>query len=386
MQNSRFLSSSSPVTTDWLKRTAAGIGELHPYIPGKPIVELERELGLIDTIKLASNENPLGPSPLAWAAIQKVAGEVHLYPDDSGHRLRHKLAERYAVQAKGITLGAGSSDVIDMVARVFLEPGVNAVYSEHSFAMYQIYTQACGAEARVAPPLPVDHPHMPYGHDLDAMATLIDSNTRVVFIANPNNPTGTWLSKSEIAAFLESVPADVVVVLDEAYTEYVTEAEFPDGIEWLTDYPNLIVTRTFSKMYGLAGMRIGYGVSSPELAAVIQRVRHPFNTNLIALAAAEAALDDEAYVRQGREVNQQGMQQLMNAFDAMGLAYMPSVANFLTVDLNREALTVNDGLLRRGVITRPIANYNLPNHLRISIGTESQNSRFITTLGKELKA
>jgi len=386
VQNSRLLSSGSPVTMDWLKRTAAGIAELHPYIPGKPIIELERELGLVDTIKLASNENPLGPSPLAWAAIQKVAGEVHLYPDDSGHSLRNKLAERCAVAPGAITLGAGSSDVIDMVARVFLESGVNAVYSEHGFAMYQIYTQACGAAAKVAPPLPVDHPHMPYGHDLDAMAALIDNDTRVVFIANPNNPTGTWLSKSEVAAFLQSVPSDVVVVLDEAYTEYVTEEEFPNGIDWLADYPNLIVTRTFSKMYGLAGLRIGYGISSPELASVIQRVRHPFNANLVALAAAEAVLDDDAYVTQGREVNQQGMAQLMSAFDAMGLVYMPSVANFLTVDLKREAAPVNDGLLNQGIITRPIANYNLHNHLRISIGTESQNSRFITALEQELSS
>lgn len=372
------------MTAGWLKRTAAGIAELHPYIPGKPIVELERELGLVDTIKLASNENPLGPSPLALEAIRTSAGEVHLYPDDSGHSLRHKLAAHCAVAAEGITLGAGSSDVIDMVARIFLGPGVNAVYSEHSFAMYQIYTQACGAAAKVAPPLPVDHPRMPYGHDLHAMAALIDSNTRVVFIANPNNPTGTWLSGSEVAAFLKNISSDVVVVLDEAYTEYVTEEEFPNGIGWLADYPNLIVTRTFSKMYGLAGLRIGYGICSPELAAMIQRVRHPFNANLVALAAAEAVLDDDAYVRRGREVNQLGMQQLMTAFDAMGLAYMPSVANFLTVDLKREAAAVNDGLLRQGVITRPIANYNLPNHLRISIGTELQNSRFISVLEKEL--
>ena len=374
------------MTTEWLNRTATGIAELHPYIPGKPVVELERELGLIDTIKLASNENPLGPSPLAMAAIRKVAAEVHLYPDDSGHSLRHKLAERCAVRAEAITLGAGSSDVIDMVARVFLEPGVNAVYSEHSFAMYQIYTQACGAAAKVAPPLPVDHAHMPYGHDLHTMAALIDNNTRVVFIANPNNPTGTWLSKSEIVAFLEKVPSDVVVVLDEAYTEYVTEDEYPNGIDWLADYPNLVVTRTFSKMYGLAGLRIGYGISSVELASVIQRVRHPFNANLVALAAAEAVLDDDAYVMQSREVNQQGMAQLMRAFDAMGLICMPSVANFLTVDLEREAAAVNAGLLRQGVITRPIANYNLPNHLRISIGTQSHNSRFIAALEQELSS
>jgi histidinol-phosphate aminotransferase len=374
------------MSIDWLTRTAPGIADLRPYIPGKPIEELERELGLVGTIKLASNENPLGPSPLARDVMRKVAADTHLYPDDSGYRLRHVIAERCGVSADGVTLGAGSSDVIDMVARVFLTPGVNAVFSRHSFAMYQIYTQASGAAAKIADAHAPDHAKMPYGHDLRAMAALIDAQTRVVFIANPNNPTGTWLSRSELEWFLQRVPGDVVVVLDEAYTEYVDAAEFPDGVAWLRHYPNLVITRTFSKMYGLAGLRIGYGISTPELAAVIQRVRHPFNANLIALAAAEAALQDEAYVREARAVNEQGMEQLSSAFGSLGLNYIPSVANFIAVDLGREAAQVNEGLLRRGIITRPIANYSLPNHLRISIGIEAHNSRFLEALRRELQA
>ncbi|MEJ2309418.1 MAG: histidinol-phosphate transaminase [Gammaproteobacteria bacterium] len=372
--------------TDWLKRTAPGIAGLHPYIPGKPLDELERELGLTDTIKLASNENPLGPSPLGWSAAQKVAGEINLYPDDTGYRLRHKLAEQFAVAPQGITLGAGSSDVIDMVARTFLAPGTNAVFSEHSFAMYPIYTQASGADAHVAAPYPPDHPEMPYGHDLDAMAAQIDAGTRVVFIANPNNPTGTWIEADALVAFLDKVPSDVVIVLDEAYTEYVELEGFPDGMKLLSRYPNMIVTRTFSKIYGLAGLRIGYGVSSPGLASVIQRVRHPFNANLIALAAAEAALDDTQFLEQSRKVNSAGMRQLQSAFDAMRLGTIPSVANFITVDLGREAAPVNQSLLQQGVIVRPVANYRLPNHLRITIGSESENDIFLAAFRKAMDA
>jgi histidinol-phosphate aminotransferase len=363
--------------TDWLKRTAPGIAGLHPYIPGKPLDELERELGLTETLKLASNENPLGPSPLGWSAAQKVAGEVNLYPDDTGYRLRHKLAEQFSLDPQGITLGSGSSDVIDMVARTFLSPGLNAVFSEHSFAMYPIYTQASGADAHVAAPYPADHPGMPYGHDLEAMLEQIDADTRVVFIANPNNPTGTWVEADTLTAFLDRVPFDVVVVLDEAYTEYVMLEGFPNGLELLSRYPNMIVTRTFSKIYGLAGLRIGYGASSPALASVIQRVRHPFNANLIALAAAEAALDDEQFLAQSRRVNSVGMQQLKQGFDEMGLKTIPSVANFLTVDLEREAAPVNQALLEQGIIVRPVANYRMPNHLRITIGSEVENSRFL---------
>jgi len=360
------------------------INGLHPYVPGKPISELERELGITDSIKLASNENPLGPSPLGMVAAAEALAEANIYPDDSAFRLRNALAERLAVGADAIIAGSGSSDVIDMVARVFLGTGCNAVFSEHAFAMYPIYTQAVGAECKVAVPLSSDHPQMPYGHDLDAMAALVDERTRVVFIANPNNPTGTWLQRDELVGFLDALPAQVIVVLDEAYIEYVAETGFPDGLELLPRYPNLIVTRTFSKIYGLAGLRVGYGVADPELIALIGRVRHPFNVNAPALAAAEAALADQAFIARSIEVNRRGLIQLRDGCVALDLPVIPSVANFITVDLQRSAAPVNQALLREGVVVRPVANYALPNHLRVSVGTEAQNARFLQALAKVL--
>ncbi|WP_456372488.1 histidinol-phosphate transaminase [Thiolapillus sp.] len=370
--------------TDFSSFTAPGINALNPYVPGKPIEELERELGLSDTIKLASNENPLGPSPLGREAAAAVLGESNLYPDDSGFRLKAKLAAKTGLQPDQLVLGAGSSDVIDLVARTFLAPGRNAVFSRYSFAMYPIYTTASGAECRVAEALPQDHEEMPYGHDLDAMLALVDENTRVVFIANPNNPTGTWLKHDALRSFLQALPRDVVVVLDEAYTEYVCETDFPDGVSWLGDFPNLIVTRTFSKIYGLAGLRVGYGMANAELVALISRVRHPFNVSLPALAAAEAALDDLDFLEKSRGNNQRGLAQLVSAFDAMGLAHIPSVGNFITVDLRRDGADVYGKLLARGVIVRPVANYDLPHHLRVSVGTREQNRHFLEVLQQVL--
>ncbi len=364
---------------DYLLRATHGVQGLQPYIPGKPVEELQRELGLEHIVKLASNENPLGPSPLGKAAASGELEGLNWYPDDVGFRLKQKLAAHHGVTAEQITLGAGSSDVIDMVARSFLGPGRNAVYSEHSFAMYAIYTQAAGAEAKIAEPLPLID-EMPYGHDLDAMAALIDDDTRVVFIANPNNPTGTWLTEAALYAFVESVPSDVVIVLDEAYTEYVTEPGFPDGVKWLGDFPNLIVTRTFSKIYGLAALRVGYGLASPELTAVINRVRHPFNVNAVALAAAEAALDDHDFIARSVANNQAGMQQYLDAFADMGLDSIPSVANFVCVEVARSGTALFQQMLQQGVIVRPVANYNLPEHLRITIGTEAENAACIAAL------
>lgn len=368
----------------FVELATTGVQRLQPYVPGKPVEELERELGILESIKLASNENPLGPSPLGWAAAQKAAGDLHLYPDDTGHRLRRKLGARHGVRPEQIILGAGSSDVLDMVARSFLSSGVNAVYSAHSFAMYAIFTQATGAAARVARPLPADHQAQPYGHDLDEMFALIDEATRVVYIANPNNPTGTWLAHDELKRFLERVPQRVVVVLDEAYTQYVDLADFPDGLAWLNEYPNLLVTRTFSKIYGLAGLRVGYGIGDPGLVEIIGRVRHPFNVNTIALAAAEAALDDDAFIRRSVEVNTAGLRQLEAGIDRLGLRFIPSVGNFLCVEFPRAGAEVYDALLREGVIVRPVANYQLPNHLRISVGTEDENGRLLAALDKVL--
>jgi len=364
--------------------TAPGINDLNPYVPGKPMDELERELGLSDIIKLASNENPLGPSPLAVKAAAGVIAGINLYPDDTGYRLKNRLAAKHGLDSACFVLGAGSSDVIDMFSRTFLHPGVNAVFSRYSFAMYPIYTTAAGAECRVADAYPGDHPTMPYGHDLQAMAEQVDENTRVVFIANPNNPTGTWLQRQELADFLRALPEHVMVLLDEAYTEYVEDALFPNGIEWLRDYPNLLVTRTFSKIYGLAGLRVGYGVADPQLAEIISRVRHPFNVNSAALAAAEAALDDDDFIHISRDSNQAGLRQLATAFDEMGLTHIPSTGNFIAVDLQRDAGQVYEDLLRQAVIVRPVANYGLPQHLRVTVGSKEENSFFIQALKKVL--
>ena len=371
-------------TNEFEKLAMPSVRGLHPYLPGKPIEELQRELGLSEIIKLASNENPLGASPLAAAAARDAISDINLYPDDIGFSLRNALAKRYDVSADNITLGSGSSDVIDMVARSFLGPGRNAVFSEFSFAMYPIYTQACGAESKVAAALTPGDPNMQYGHDLDAMAAAVDENTRVVFIANPNNPTGTWLNDEALESFLSQLPTDIIVVLDEAYTEYVEEETYPNGLDWLTRFPNLIVTRTFSKIYGLAGLRVGYGISSPELAALINRVRHPFNVNSAALAAAEVALDDHDFIGRSVASNRQGMQQLAKGFLDLGLLTIPSVANFICVELPEGAGQVYAALLKKGVIVRPLANYRMPQHLRITIGSEDDNQLLLKALASSL--
>ena len=373
-----------PLLPEPLALAVPGVRTLAPYEPGKPLEELAREYGVTDAVKLASNENPLGPSPLGLAAAREAAAGVHRYPDDSGHRLKDKLAARLGVSPDMIILGAGSSDVIAMVARAFLGPGRNAVFSRHGFAMYSIYTMAAGAEGRAAAALPPDHPRMPYGHDLEAMARLVDGDTRVVFIANPNNPTGTWLARGELEAFLAGLPDHVVVVLDEAYTEYVEVPDFPDGVEWLARFPNLVVTRTFSKIYGLAGLRVGYGVARPGLVEVLGRVRPPFNVGVPALAAAEAALEDGAFLERSRRLNREGLARLAAAFDAMGLSHIPSTGNFITFALDRDGLEVYEALLRRGVIVRPVANYDLPRHLRVTVGTAEENERFLRALREVL--
>jgi len=360
-----------------------GVRKLTPYQPGKPISELERELGLSNIVKLASNENPLGPSPKALEALRSGIEELHLYPDGGGFELKAALAGKLGVAAGQITLGNGSNDVLELVARAFLSPETSAVFSQHAFAVYPIVTQAVGAQARVAPAH--DGSRGPqYGHDLDAIASLIEATTRLVFIANPNNPTGTHLSKAELKAFLAKVPEHTLVVVDEAYFEYVGEPDYPNALEWLGDFPNLIVTRTFSKAYGLAGLRVGYAVSSDEIADLLNRVRQPFNANSLGLASATAALSDEAHLANTIELNRAGIQQLASAFETRGLAYIPTVGNFITVDTGRPAAPLYEALLREGVIVRPIANYGLPNHLRVTVGTEAQNRIFLDALDRVL--
>lgn len=366
-----------------LSLAVPGIRALKPYQPGKPTEELERELGITGSLKLASNENPLGPSPKALAAMQGCLGELHLYPDGNGFRLKQALSQKLDVPESGLTLGNGSNDVLDLIARAYLGPGRNAVFSQYAFAVYPISTQAVGAEARIAAANPSDHA-MPYGHDLQAMLELINDQTSVVFIANPNNPTGTWLAADELEAFVAAVPERVLVVIDEAYIEYVRESGFPDALRWRERYANLIVTRTFSKIYGLAGLRVGYAVSHPEVADALNRVRQPFNVNSLALLAAEASLEDAEHVARSVQMNVEGLVQLKAGLDKLGLSYIPTVGNFITVDLERSAAPIYEALLREGVIVRPIANYGLPEHLRITVAREQDNQRVLTALEKVL--
>ncbi|TDW58387.1 histidinol-phosphate transaminase [Oceanimonas baumannii] len=362
---------------DFLALANPGVPGLHPYQPGKPVEELERELGISHSVKLASNENPLGPGPKAIAAIQKALPELARYPDANGFSLKTALASKLKVGADQIILGNGSNELIDLLFHTFVGPQQEVVYSQYTFIVYALATQAHGAKA-------VEVPAVNCGHDLDAMAAAITPATRLVCITNPNNPTGTFLTQNEVKAFMACVPANVLVVLDEAYTEYVNDAERLPSIDWLKEYPNLIVSRTFSKAYGLAGLRVGYMVCHPELVAVLNRVREPFNCNSLALAAAEAALGDDAYLAEAVALNRQGMAMYEAFFNEQGLKYIPSKGNFITLDLERDAGPVYEALLREGVIVRPIAGYGLPACLRISIGLEQENHRCIEALKKVL--
>jgi histidinol-phosphate aminotransferase len=356
-----------------------GVQKLIPYTPGKPIEELERELGLTQIIKLASNENPLGPGKKALAAIQATLKDLALYPDGNGFNLKQALAKKYAVEMNQITLGNGSNEILELVARAFLTPEFEVVFSQHAFAVYPIVTQAVGAKAVVAPALN-------YGHDLDAMLERITDKTRLVFIANPNNPTGTLLDHASLEAFIQALPDTCVCVLDEAYCEFVGDQSADNSIAWLEKYPNLLITRTFSKAYGLAGLRVGYGLSSPQLADILNRVRQPFNNNMLALAAAEAALTDAEHLQNTIAVNAQGMRFITEGFKKLGLEWIPSAGNFVLVDLKQPAMPIYEALLRKGVIVRPVGVYELPNHLRITIGTQTENQLFLQALTEVLSS
>ncbi|MGH8239406.1 MAG: histidinol-phosphate transaminase [Steroidobacteraceae bacterium] len=368
---------------DPAKLAPPGVRTLAPYIPGKPLEELEREYGISDSIKLASNENPLGPGPRALDAIAQASRQIGLYPDGSGFKLKQALARKHGCGTDCITLGNGSNDVLVLIAEAFLSPQSEAVYSQYTFAVYPIAVQATCATARIAPANPAGHA-MPLGHDLAALSQLINERTRLVFVANPNNPTGTWVSGDALRRFIAAVPEQTLVVVDEAYIEYVSESDFPDASRWLGEFPNLLVTRTFSKAYGLAGLRVGYALSHPSVADMINRVRQPFNVNTIALAAALAALDDSEHLQRSVETNRAGMAQLRAGFDALGVRQLPSAGNFVMIDCGRPAPAVYEALLRRGVIVRPVGNYGLPNHLRITIGTREQNERMLAALKQAL--
>ena len=368
------------MSCDFLALAVPGVQKLSPYVPGKPVDELARELNLdpAGIVKLASNENPLGPSPKALEAIRAELAELTRDPDGNGFELKQKLAARCGVSPAQVTLGNGSNDILDLVARAWLAPGLNAVFSQYAFAVYPIATQAVGAQGKVVPA-------KAHGHDLEAMLAAIDANTRVVFVANPNNPTGTWFGPDALESFLARVPQSVLVVLDEAYIEYAEGDELPDGLDYLARYPNLLVSRTFSKAYGLASLRVGYALSSPQVADVLNRVRAPFNVNSLALAAACAALDDADYLAASRRTNDAGMAQLEAGFRRLGLSWIPSKGNFIAVDFGRDAAPINQALLQAGVIVRPVAGYGMPTFLRVSIGTEQENARFLEALEQILR-
>jgi len=354
------------------------VAKLAPYVPGKPIEDVARELDLDPStiVKLASNENPRGPSPHVLAAIAKAAGEVTRYPDGFGYHLKDALAKRLAVTPSQLVLGNGSNDILELATMAYLRPGDAAVYSKHAFAVYPLATLARGATG-------IEVPARDLGHDLAAMRDAITPQTRVLFVANPNNPTGTWIPPAELESFIASIPRNVLVVLDEAYNEYLEPADRADSVAWIAKYPNLVVSRSFSKAYGLAALRIGYGVMATPVADMMNRVRQPFNVNALAQAAAVAALADTAYVDESRAMNREGLAQLYRGFDVLGLTYVRSHGNFVLVKVG-DAARINTALLHKGVIVRPVASYALPEWLRISVGLPSENERFLAALGEIL--
>jgi histidinol-phosphate aminotransferase len=368
---------SAHTATPITNLSPAWIRSISPYVPGKPITELAREMGLpVSSItKLASNENPLGMSPKARAAVEKAISGIERYPDTFD--LVAALASHLGVKREQIVLGNGSNDVLDLAARVFLTSGRSAVLAQHAFAIYALATVSTGAECIVVPA--VD-----YGHDLEAMKAAIRPDTRVVWIANPNNPTGTFLPYSEVKVFLRSIPSDVVVVLDEAYNEYLPKALGVDTVRWVDEFPNLIVTRTFSKVYGLAGLRVGFAIAAPEVADLMNRVRQPFNVNNLAAAAAVAAIDDKVFLDQSHDLNLRGMKQIEQGLNALGLEWIPSFGNFITFRAENAA-AINQNLLKQGVIVRPLGGYEMPQYLRVTIGLEQENDRFLQALRKALQ-
>lgn len=354
-------------------RPKPSIDTIQPYQGGKPIEEVQRELGIVDIIKLASNENPLGPSPLAVQAIAESARRVHLYPDGNAFYLKNDLARHLGVSTEQLILGNGSNDVLQLIAEAYVAPDDEVIYAAGAFIVYSLVTKLCSATAVVVP-MQNDT------HDLSAMAAAITDRTKVIFIANPNNPTGTMVPADETAVFMERVPDDVLVVFDEAYYEYVLRSDYPQTLPYILEGRNFIITRTFSKIYGLAGLRIGYGIAPPALIETLNRVRQPFNCSLVGQAAARAALKDTDHVKKSQASNIAGKVLLYEAFDDMGLRYAPTEGNFIMLHLEQLGADVADALLQKGIIVRPIAGYGYPDAVRVTIGTEKENERFITAL------
>ncbi|MDX1901767.1 MAG: histidinol-phosphate transaminase [Gammaproteobacteria bacterium] len=346
------------------------IRSLTPYQPGKPIEEVERELGLSSIIKLASNENPLGASPIALSAAQKALAKAHIYPDGGCYELKHALGSLLKVQPVQITMGNGSENVLEIIMKAYLTQGHSAVVSQYAFLTIPLLIKSYGATM-------ITVPAKNYSHDIDKMIAAVTDTTRMLFIVNPNNPTGTYTTDSDLRHLLESIPEHVLVVVDEAYREYINRVDYPDTLQLLNHYPNLIITRTFSKAYGLAALRLGYAISSEQIADILNRARLPFNVNSVAAAAGVAALSDKMHILKSIELNDQGMQQLLEGLKNLNVDMIPSLGNFITIDTKQNASDVYQKLLKQGVIVRPLGAYEMPRHIRVTIGTFEENDRFL---------
>ena len=356
-----------------------GIQELLPYKGGKPIEEVERELGISNVIKLCSNENPAGLSPIAKTAIMGALDSSARYPDGNGYFLKEKLAEKLSIDTNQLTLGNGSNDLLELIAKSFLGSDHSAVYSKHAFLVYKIVVTAQGAKSIIVPA-------KNWGHDLQAMAISIENSTRLIFIANPNNPTGTYFKLSEIKVFMESVPENILVVIDEAYFEYISVDGYGTALDLISQFPNIIVTRSFSKAYGLAALRIGYSISHPDIAEILNRVRQPFNVNSLALVAATAILDDYIFLEKTININTAGYKQLTDGIKQLSLDFIPSVGNFVAIKMPGHMSDLHKKFLKKGIITRMIDVYDMPNHLRISIGLPEENDFFLINLRNFLES
>ncbi len=353
------------------------VGDLIPYIPGKPVEELEREIGIRDAVKIASNENPLGPSPLAVEAVKEAVSSLNRYPDGDAFYLKEKLSSKLGISPETLIFGNGSNDVIDIAARTFMKPGDEAIFGEYAFIVYPIVTQAVGAKAVISP--------MPdYTHDLRDMYSRITEKTKIIFIANPNNPTGTMVKRGEFEWFLDKVPEDILVLMDEAYFEYVDDQDYPNSLEYQNTGKSILTVRTFSKIYGLAGLRLGYGIASKEIISNMQRVRQPFNSNSLSQVGAIAALDDKEHIEKTKEVNSEGLTYVTRELKKLDITYAPSYTNFVLIDIGDDPMPVYNSLLREGVIVRPVMGYGLKTHLRVTIGTAEENDKFISGIKKVL--
>lgn len=358
---------------NFLDIACEGVKNLRPYEPGKSAEDIERELGLTDVIKLASNESPLGPSPKAIEACRKIANGAHLYPDNDSHDLKAALSKKHAVPEASLVIGNGSTQLIELIASIFLDKNSEAIFSEYAFIYYAISVTGRGAK-------PIMTPAKSWGHDLDTMAAAITDNTKVIFVANPNNPTGTWFNQKELVDFMKKVPEGVLVVLDEAYIDYQTVDDLPDSISLRKKYENLIITRTFSKAYGLGGLRLGYAIASEQIANILNRYRAPFSINALAEKAALASLSDLDYLSKGRQLNRDGITQVTQGLKELGVIFIPSAGNFITIELPMDCQQAYEELLRQGVIVRPLKPYAMNQHLRCTIGTKEQNKKLLQAI------